>query len=151
MDWKKWGFSVVAVFGILFVTGFILTLLATQFQCSKIDTAQSATEGAIFGGINAIFYAALTYFSFMRAPFSNTLSSFGIYPDKAEVVGVGYVIMLLSWILTVRLIYSSEDVVCKPDVKEMNEFKEKLMKELEEKQAAVEKNASVKINGLHSS
>ena len=151
MDYKLWGFSLIAVFGTLFIAGTVVSLLSSQLQCSKINWAVSAQQGAIWASLPTLFYGITTYFEVVRNWFAIPLQSFGVPEDKAPMLGVGYVVMLITWIMTVWNIHNTEKVACNPDDKEMTEFKQKLMAELQAKQEAEEKNASVKINGANTS
>jgi hypothetical protein len=149
MDYKLWAFSLVAVYGVLFIAGVILSLLSSQLQCSKINWAVSAQQGAIWASVPTLFYGVTTYFEVVRNWFANPLISFGIPQEYAQVVGVGYVVMLFTWMMTVWNIHNTEKIACNPDAKEMTEFKQKLMAELQAKQEAEEKNDSDKSNGAN--
>lgn len=135
MDLNKFLISLLVVFALSFVVGLLLSLLASQMQCSKMDIVESAKEGTVYSAIVTIFYSALAYFPILRNPFKNTLENyFNVSSEHSTKIAIGYVLMILSWPLTVNLLYSIEKNVCKPDVSEMNAFKKKLMSELEEKQ-----------------
>jgi len=140
MDYKLWLFSLVAVYGVLFVSGVILSLLSSQLQCSKINWTVSAQQGAIWASLPTVFYGITTYFEVVRSWFANPLKSFGVPEDSAQIFGVGYVVMLLTWVMTVKNIHSTEKIACTPDAQEMTEFKKKLMAELQAKQESEEKN-----------
>lgn len=128
----------------LFVSGFIISLLSSQLQCSKISVVTSLKEGGIFASIPTIVYGLATYFDAVRTPFKNTLESFGISPDSSPHMAVGYLVMITCWITSVWIIHSTGASVCVADVQEMTEFKKKLMAELQEKQEAEEKNKETK-------
>ena len=151
MDYKLWLMSLLAVYGVLFISGVVISLLSSQLNCSKINWTVSAQQGAIWASVPTLFYGVTTYFEVVRNWFAVPLQSFGIPQEKAPVIGVGYVVMLFTWMMTVWNIHNTEKVACNPDAKEMTEFKQKLMAELQEKQEAEEKNASVKINGANTS
>jgi hypothetical protein len=144
MDIKQWGFSLAAVFASLYIVGFIISILSSQLQCYKISWTTSASQGAIWASYPTIVYGLATYFEFIRKPFSNTLIGFGIPEQTAEVVGVGYLVMLMIWIATVWNIHNTEKAACNPDLKEMSEFKKKLLVDLEKKEKEKEKNAEAK-------
>lgn len=144
MDYKQWGFSILAVYAAMYVVGLAISLLSSQLQCSKISWTTSAQQGAIWAAYPSVVYMLATYFELVRRPFSNTLMSFGLPEDKAEVIGVGYLVMLIGWIATVWNIHNTEKVACNPDVKEMTEFKKKLVTELQQKEEEKEKNATAK-------
>jgi len=134
----------IFVFGFMLVSGTIISLLSSQLQCSKIGFLQSLRQGSIFATLPTVAYALVRYFEILRKPFSNTLVYFGLSEESADVMGVGYVVMLASWISTVWNIHNTEEAVCTADVNEMTEFKTKLMKELAEKQEEEEKNKEAK-------
>lgn len=147
MDFKQWGLSILAVFGVLYIVGFVISILSSQLQCSKISWGTSAAQAGIWAAPASGVYALATYFEAVRKPFSNTLVSFGLPQDKADIIGVGYLVMLVTWISTVWNIHNTEKVACNSDAKEMTEFKQKLLAELQAKQEAEEKNAEPKSNG----
>jgi hypothetical protein len=144
MDYKLWLFSLAAVFGALFISGVSISLLSSQLQCSKLNWTVSAQQGAIWASVPTLFYGVTTYFEVVRSWFANPLKTFGVPEDSAQVFGVGYVVMLFTWVMTVWNIHNTEKVACNPDANEMTEFKKKLMAELQAKQEAEEKNAAVK-------
>lgn len=150
MDYKLWLYSLLAVYGLLFISGLVISLLSSQLQCSKINWTVSAQQGAIWASVPTIFYGVTTYFEVVRNWFAVPLKTFGVPEDSAQVFGVGYVVMLFTWVMTVLNINRTEKVACNPDAKEMTEFKKKLMAELQAKQEAEEKNASATINGANS-
>jgi hypothetical protein len=144
MDIKTWIYSLLAVFGTLFVSGVSISLISSQLQCSKVNWTESARQGVIWSVFPTIFYAISTYFEFFRNWFVNPLRSFGVSEEYAPVVGVGYVVMLITWVATVWNVRNTEKAACNPDVKEMTNFKRKLMDKLKAKQITEEKNAEKK-------
>lgn len=138
MDWK----SVGAVYGILFATGLVISLLSTQLQCSKLSFSVAALEGAKFGVLPTLLYA-LTYFEVVRKPFIDFFVARGL-GDSAGVLGIGYLVMLGAWVSGVWNVHNSETQTCVASVSEMTEFKDKLMKELAQKQAEEEANSTAK-------
>jgi len=145
MDYKLWTFSLVAVYGVLFISGVIISVLSSQLQCSKINWAVSAQQGAIWASVPTVFYGIMTYFEVVRSWFANPLKTFGVPEESAQVFGVGYVVMLLTWMMTVWNINKTEKVTCNPDTSEMTAFKKKLMTELQAKQEVEEKNTEAKV------
>jgi hypothetical protein len=133
--------STAAVGAILFILGFLISLLISFVSCSKVSPAISAKYGAIWMLLPTGLYALGNYSDTVRHVFSNVLqSSFGLSEDKAQIVGIGYLMMLGSWVMTTYIIHGTESDVCKPSVDEMKEFQDKLMKELKEKEAEKEEN-----------
>ena len=149
MDFKQWGLSILAVFAILYVVGLLISILSSQLQCSKISWGTSAAQAGIWAAPATGVYALATYFEVIRKPFSNTLVMFGLPQDKADIIGIGYLVMLVTWISTVWNIHNTEKAACNSDAKEMTEFKQKLLAELQSKQEAEEKNAQPKSNGAN--
>lgn len=141
MDYKLLAFSAIAVFGLLFVSGLIVSLLSTQLQCSKTGVATSAKQGAISAMAPTLVYTLAAAFFIIRHPFSGTFESFGVPEDTARILGVGYITMLTAWITTVWNVHNSEKVVCQTNLKEMTDFKKKLLAELAQKEKEKEQNA----------
>lgn len=137
--------SAGVVFGVVTVSGIIISILSSQLQCSKISVVTSLKQGAFSAILPSIVYFLAVYFPMIRNPFSHTLSYFGINELTSQIVGVGYLVMLTSWITTVWNIHNTEKAVCVPDLNEMTEFKKKLLAELEAKQIAEEKNKEATI------
>ena len=144
MDYKAIGFSSLAVFGVLLASGSIISLLSSQLQCSKLGFTTSLTQGAISAVFPTLVYTAAVAFLVVRKPFSLTLQNFGIPPGTAEIVAVGYLVMLASWITSMWNIHNTEKAVCKPDTQEMSEFKKKMLNELQEKERKKEAHAASK-------
>lgn len=144
MDYKQLALASGAVFGVMFVAGMIISLLSTQLQCSKIGATTSALQGLYSAFLPTIVYALATRFTMIRHPFSSTFERFGVSPDKSEFLGIGYLVMITSWVSVVWNINKSEKAVCKPDLREMTEFKQQLMIELQKKELEKEKNAQKK-------
>lgn len=155
MEWNytSWGLSSLAVYGILTGIGVGISAMSSQLQCSKMSGTMSATYGAVWAAPPALLYVVATFFQQVRSPFVHTLQSspFGLTDETAQFVGVGYLMALLTWIMTSWTINRTERAVCNPDAAEMTEFKKKLIAELKQKQDDEEKNAEVKINGANTS
>jgi len=141
MDYKLLGFSTVAVFGVLFVSELVISLISTQLQCSKIGAGTSAKQGAISAVAPTLVYVLSTIFLIVRRPFTGTFESYGVPEETARILGVGYITMLTAWITTVWNIHNSEKAVCQSNLKEMTDFKKKMMAELAQKEKAKEAQA----------
>lgn len=144
MDYAQLAKASGVVFVIMFASGVIISLLSTQLQCSKIGFGTSALRGLYSAFLPTIVYALSMYFDFIRHPFSSTFENFGINSETAQVLGAGYLVMLTSWVSVVSNINQSEKLVCKPDLKEMTDFKKKMMAELLQKEKEKEANAEKK-------
>jgi hypothetical protein len=142
MDYKLLAFSAVGVLGVMFLSGFVVSLLSTQLQCSKIGTSTSLKQGLISAIGPPLVYTLGAAFFVVRHPFSGTFESFGVPEESARILGVGYITMLTAWVTTVWNIHNSEKVVCQTNVKEMTDFKKKLLAELAQKEKEKEDNAA---------
>lgn len=155
MEWNytTWGLSSLAVYGVLTGIGVGISAMSSQLQCSKMSGTMSATYGAVWALPPALVYILSTFFQKVRSPFANTLQGtpFGLSEETAQFVGVGYLMALVTWIMTSWTINRTERAVCNPDAAEMTAFKKQLIAELQQKQEQEEKNASVKINGANTS
>jgi hypothetical protein len=145
MDYKLLALSGLGVYVLLFVSGMIISLISTQLQCSKIDAATSATQGAVFAVSPTLMYCLAVALQVVRKPFVETFKSFGIPEDTALILGVGYLPMLVSWITMVQNIQKSEKAACQSTLREMTDFKAKMLAELAEKEKAKEANANLKV------
>jgi hypothetical protein len=144
MDYKLLGFSTLGVGAVLFASGIVVSLLSTQLQCSKIGFGTSVKQGLISAIGPTFVYLLAAMFTMVRHPFSGTFESFGVPEETARVLGVGYVTMLTAWVTTVWNIHNSEKTVCQADVKEMTDFKKKLLSELAQKEKVKEDRATKK-------
>ena len=130
--------SVVAVTVVLVSCGFVISMLSSYLQCSKTGVGTSLIQGLYFATLPVLIYVIAGFFDFVRTPFSNTLESFGLPTNIAAWVGLGYLVMLASWITSVQVINATEKAVCQPSVNEMADFKKKLLSELQEKEKSKE-------------
>jgi len=144
MDYKLLAFSSAGVIGVMFLSGVVVSLLSTQLQCSKIGMSTSLSQGLISSVAPTLIYTLSAAFFFIRHPFSGTFESFGVPEESARILGVGYLTMLTAWITTVWNIHNSEKVVCQTNLKEMTDFKKKMMAELAEKERQKDANATKK-------
>jgi hypothetical protein len=141
MDYTLLGLSGLAVFALTMLAGTIISLLSTQLQCSKTSFLSSLKQGSISAVGPTILYCLAAAFLFVRKPFSATFVSFGVPADTASVLGVGYLVMLVSWITMVWNVHQSEKAVCQTNLKEMTDFKKKLLADLAEKEKQKEEHA----------
>jgi Na+(H+)/acetate symporter ActP len=141
MDYKLLAFSSAGVLGVMFLSGLVVSLLSTQLQCSKIGTSTSLKQGLISAMAPTLVYTLAAAFLIVRHPFSSTFESFGVSEDSARILGVGYLTMLTAWVTSVWNIHNSEKTVCQTNLKEMTDFKKKMMSELAEKERQKEANA----------
>ena len=147
MELGKLALAILAVYGSMFLIGMIVSVASSGIQCGKTDAAEHAKQGSIWAVYPTIVYGLTVYFPVLRRFAVNTLrSTFGLSEQYVEIVAVGYLMMLMSWIATVWNISTTEKAVCNPSVDEMSEFKQNLVKKLKEKQEAEEKNNEAKQN-----
>ncbi len=132
--------ATILVFAGMFCVGFVLSLIMSTMQCSKRGYAISMQEGLFFSAMVSGIHWIATAFDSVRLPFARVMMMFGTAPEKAEAMGIGYLMMLMSWVGITRMYHSTEVEVCKPSVDEMAKVKADLMKELAEKEKAKEDN-----------
>lgn len=145
MDYVELAKASGVVFGIMFASGVVISLLSTVLQCSKTGFGTSALRGLYSAVLPTIVYVVGMYFQAVRHPFSSTFENFGVNSETSQILGVGYLVMLASWVSVVSNINQSEKAVCKPDLKEMTDFKKKLMAELYQKEKEKQANAEKKV------
>ena len=145
MDWQNLFLSSLAVFVILYIVGICISLLSSTMQCGKTSISESAIEGLTWASVPTIVYTIAAIFSIIRHPFSSTLEGFGIPISSSDMMAVGYLMMLSTWVTTVWVVHNTERNVCVPSTAEMTAFKTQLLKELAAKQAAEEKNKTATV------
>jgi hypothetical protein len=141
MDYKLLAISALAAGSVLFVAGLCVSLLSTYMQCSKTSFATSLKWGFISSIAPTLAYTLAAAVLLVRRSFSETFKSFGVASDTSEIMGVGYITLLIGWITMVQNIHRTEKEVCQTSVKEMSAFKKKLMAELAEKEHQKEASA----------
>ena len=138
MDYLMILLSAAVVAAFLSFWGSVVSIISTYLQCQKWSIMTAFIQGVTFSIIPSVVYLLAVFFIVVRAPFSNTLKNWGVYEQWAEVIGTGYLVMLASWVSVMWNIHNSEKAVCQSNVKEMTEFKKKLLAELAEKEKAKE-------------
>ena len=128
------------VFVVLLLSGTIISLISGQLICSKIKVGSSFYQGFVNSLIPTFVYALARYFPVIRGPFVRTLEGFGLSPDSATTAGIGYLVMMASWISVIWNVSKTEKAVCNPDAKEMTDFKKNLLAKLEKAEAERVKN-----------
>lgn len=130
MDWTTLALSTLAVFGLMFASGFCISLLSSLMQCGKTGLSTSAVQGLIWAVGPSLIYAVAATVQVVRDPFK-------IY--DSSIYAVGFLMMMVVWPMTVYNINNTERAICVPSTSEMTAFKTKLLAELKQKQAANEK------------
>lgn len=147
MDFGNLAIAVSAVYTSMFFVGMIISLASSGIQCGKTNFGEHAKQGAIWATYPTAVYGTTVYFPILRRFAVSTIKSlFGLSDEYVEIVAVGYLMMLMSWVATVWNIHSTEKATCNPSNDEMTEFKQNLVKKLKEKQEAVEKDNEAKQN-----
>lgn len=147
MELGKLALAIFAVYGSMFLVGMIVSVASSGIQCGKTDAAEHAKQGAIWATYPTIVYGLTVYFPVLRRFAVNTLkTTFGLSEEYVEIVAVGYLMMLMSWVATVWNISTTEKAVCNPSVDEIARFKENLLKKEKEKQEAEQKSNEAKQN-----
>jgi hypothetical protein len=137
MEFGFLALSIASVYGVMFLIGMIISVASSGIQCQKTDATSHAKQGAIWATYPTIVFGVTSYFAVLRRFAVNTLKSvFGLGDQTAEVAGVAYLMVMISWIATVWNVSNTEKEVCNPDAQEMTEFKQKLIAELKQKQEA---------------
>jgi hypothetical protein len=144
MDYKLLIASMAGVFGVLLLSGTVISMLSTYMQCSKTKFTTSIWYGGWSSLTPTIVYGLSAAFLFIRRPFSNKFESFKVPEETARIVGVGYLTMLASWVSMVSNVQNSEKTVCQADLNEMSDFKQKMLAELAQKEKAKEEHATKK-------
>lgn len=133
MEWVK---HTGMALGALTAAGAVIAMITTFVQCEKVDITQSLWEGFVFGSVPSIVPAVARYLPSVIAPFVNVLrDTFGVSPEKAPILGQGYVMMLLAWIMASRMVTSIHKTVCVPTPDEVAEFKKHFQVKQVEKDA----------------
>lgn len=131
----KWLLEIGVSFLVLFVGGMAMCFAITFYMCQKVGVVESVRESALFAMFPALVPGIVHFVPIILLPFENVLrDSFGVAPEKAGYLGMGYIMMLLSWITGARLVGTIQKAVCVPTVDEVTEFK----KHFQKKAAATE-------------
>lgn len=135
----SWIKSVGFAYVVLLVAGTIICMAFTFFTCEKTGFVESLKEGAIFAVPSSLVPALVHYVPAVSRPFENVLrDTFRVPADKAPMLGVGYIMMLIAWIMGARMVGNIRKAVCIPTPDEVAEFKAHLQKKVakEEKKEA---------------
>jgi hypothetical protein len=126
--------SAAGIFGGFAVgTGAIL-MASTYATCQKMDTAVSFKNGAIAAAVPALAFFLASYFEFVRLPFVDFYTSFGLEEPMSTRVALGHIILIFLWPMIVWAVHETSNKACVASVDEMASFKAKLMDKLSAKQ-----------------
>lgn len=120
----KWAVTVAVSYLVLLLGGTLMGVGLTFFTCQKIGIVESLKEAAIFAVVPALVPALMKFVPRVREPFENVLRDvLGVAPEKAPMLAMGYVMMLLAWIMGARAVGNVQKAVCIPTPDEVAEFK----------------------------
>jgi hypothetical protein len=133
--------AVIIYIGLMLV-GFGLSVLTSLLKCSKMLFSEAIQEGAIWATLPTFFLLLTKWSPYVLHIFSEPIKGFSssLTTETSEMIGTGYLMMLGSWVMTTRMIHSTEIAVCKPSKAELAKFRNDLEKELKEKEDAKQEN-----------
>ena len=144
MEWGKFGMAVGAVWVLLFLIGMLVSVISTLLQCGKTGWGASAWNGLKFTTAPLILFALAIAYTWVRNPFANTISGFGIPRESSAFWGVFYLVMIASWPAIVSAINSTAKTACVSTAAEITDFKAKLLAEMQTKEEEHQANATAK-------
>lgn len=128
--------SAAGIFGALAVGNAGIFTAATYAECSKTDLTASIKNGAIAAAPPAIIFFIASFFEVVRSPFVNFFLGWGVEPNMAVNLGLGYMVLLLLWPMTVWAVHKTSKEACVASADEMTAFKTQLLAKLQKKQQA---------------
>ena len=134
--------SAAGVFGGFTVGTAAILMASTYATCEKIDTAISFKDGAIAAAVPSLAYLLASYFEFLRSPFVEFYTSFGVQDPWNGRIAMGHIILILLWPMIVWAFNDASTKTCVASADEMTSFKSKLMDKLSKKQQKDAKNAA---------
>jgi uncharacterized membrane protein len=144
VSWTSVATTAAYSYGIMSVLMAATMLITTLTTCRKTHFASSIQLGLIIALAPALLYSISMKYTFIRKPFANVFEMMGISPQQSSIFAGTYIILLILLPLVVYGIHSAEESACVASADEMAAFKTKMMKELQEKHEAEEKNAKKK-------
>jgi hypothetical protein len=125
-----------AILAGLYFAGFLLSMLISYLKCSKISFSISAGEALYWSLLPSLLYFIGNYSSTVNSWYSVPLQGWlGVDEEKSKLYGTAYLMILGSWIMTTRMLHTTQTAVCQPDSAELKKFEDDLEKELKEKEA----------------
>ena len=127
----------IIVYGILVGVGTTLSMMTSLMKCGKMNMFISAGEGLVWSSLPATMYVLTKWSPYFLNIFAIPIKGFSasLTEDGSKLIATGYIMMLASWIMTTRMIHTTEIAVCQPSSAELAKFKADLEKELKEKEA----------------
>ena len=122
--------------GLLALFGSVLSWVVGLAKCNKQNISTSIYEGFSWALPPTCIIAISSFSPYFLSIFSEPMKFFDkeMLQSTADMIGVGFAMMLVIFVTTTRLVHTTELGVCKPTKDEMNSFKENLLKKLKEKQ-----------------
>ena len=118
----------------LYIFGFLLSMLISFSKCSKVSASVSALEGLWWTLGPSLAYFIGNWFPWIANSHGEVLKSYlGI--EDVHLYGVAWLMILASWIMTTRMIHTTDIAVCIPSDAELKKFEEDLEKEIKEKES----------------
>ena len=137
---EPWITRTLIAYGVLFAAGFVACLLVPFLSCEKLDALPALIEGAIFALPPALVSVLERFVPAAIAPFVNVVrDTFGVDPEKAPAIGLGYVMMLVAWVMGTRMVTRINKQVCIPTVDEVAEFRKNLQNRVAKQDVKEEK------------
>uniref|UniRef100_A0A6C0AJQ7 Uncharacterized protein n=1 Tax=viral metagenome TaxID=1070528 RepID=A0A6C0AJQ7_9ZZZZ len=124
------------IFACLTVGSLVIMMATTFSKCGKTNFLVSLKNGAITAAAPSLMYLLASFLTVIREPFKNFFVSLGLNEDTALKVGIGYILMLVLWPMTVWTVHDSETKVCVATADEMSKFKTDLLAKLNAKKHA---------------
>jgi len=125
--------SSAGVFGGFAIGTAVILMGSTYATCEKMDMSVSVKDGAIAAAVPAIAYFLASYFEFIRTPFVDFYTSFGVLEPWTTRVALGHMILIFLWPMTVWALHDATSKTCVASVDEMSKFKTELLAKLNEK------------------
>jgi hypothetical protein len=99
----------------------------TFFKCEKVSIVDSALESLLFAAFPSLVPVLAFYVPSTVQPFINVLQdTFGVTPERAPMLGMGYLMMLVAWVSGSQTVGRITAKVCVPTVDEVAEFKRRI-------------------------
>ena len=140
---REWGIMFglgCGLYAFFFLLGFGFSAAATFHDCEKADAAKNAKYGAIWAVYPTLGWFIIRSFEVLRVQFDRFYRSFdssegGI--ERAGWISIGYFLTLACVVGMYGLVGDSVKDVCIPSVDEATRFKENMIAQKAEKDAAI--------------
>lgn len=126
--------SAAGVFGGFAIGSGLILMASTYATCEKMDMSVAFKDGAIAAAVPSIAYFLAAYFDFIRQPFLDFYTGFGVLEPWTTRVSLGHIVLIFLWPMMVWSMHDATTKSCVATVDEMNNFKKNLMAKLSAKQ-----------------